>query len=34
LGEQTKSAPNASHISKLTFHIKDLKIKRQNHNLK
>jgi hypothetical protein len=32
--EQTKSAPDASHISKLTFHIQDLKIKRQNHNLK
>jgi hypothetical protein len=34
LAEQTKSAPDASHISKLTFHIQDLKIKRQNHNLK
>jgi hypothetical protein len=34
LAEQTKSAPDASHISKLTFHIQDLKIKRQKHNLK
>jgi hypothetical protein len=34
LAQQTKTAPDASHISKLTFHIQDLKIKRQKHNLK